>query len=783
MKISSQRRLLGTLLFGILAAFAASGWAYADPPSRVARLAATRGAVSFSPGGENDWVRASVNRPLITGDRLWADAASRAELQLGGTAIRIGETTSVKLLSIDDRFAQLQLSQGSLNLRIWRLERGQTFEVDTPNLAYSIRRPGSYRIQVDADGTSTTVAVRSGEAEVYGEGRAFLIGQDQSFRFFGTGLRDYDNLAIARPDDFDRWSAERDRRWERSVSARYVAPDLIGYEDLDEYGTWRAIAGYGNVWTPTRVAADWAPYRDGHWAWVAPWGWTWVDDTPWGFAPSHYGRWAHIDGAWGWVPGPITARPVYAPALVAFVGGSNFRLAVSSGNVGAVAWFALGPRDVYRPSYAVSPEYFSSINTSNTVINTTNITNVYNNTNVTKVVYVNQQVQGAVVAVPTAAFVQSRPVAKESVRVSQERAASTPVVALAPIAPVKASVIGVATPSAKPPEAVLVRPVLAKTAPPPEPASFAAKQSALAANPGKPLDPAAMAAAKPATPLAAPAIKVVTAPAQTGSLPRPQSSAAQETPRPNVALAPASPGETATLRPATVAPPPAVQAARAALAAASVTAPRNLPRPLAEAEPTPVRPAAAQRPEPPKPVPPAVATAVGPPAGAVSAPSPGFARPPEGVRGNLGAARRFLMRPTEEPRAPRAPVIETFSRNVPRAPPQEEHAPRAPAAAPRPPEASRPVAFVAPMAPPGRAAQTPQVRPTQALEVRPPAPASVQRPRVAGSAVPAQAARPAAPVSEPHDPRPRPEAGRAPERRDIPGDPKKRTEEERSHQS
>src|SRR5664279_5923051 len=71
---------------------------------------------------------------------------------------------------------------------------------------------------------------------------------------------------------------------------------------------------YGNVWMPTSVQSGWAPYHNGHWVWVAPWGWTWVDDAPWGYAPFHYGRWVSLRGNWGWVPGPINYQPVYAPA-------------------------------------------------------------------------------------------------------------------------------------------------------------------------------------------------------------------------------------------------------------------------------------------------------------------------------------------------------------------------------------------------------------------------------------------------------------------------------------
>src|SRR5262249_43627032 len=159
------------------------------------------------------------------------------------------------------------------------------------------------------------------------------VNAGQGYRFVGTGLRDYTPVDIARTDDFDRWCSDRNHHVERSVSARHVSPYVVGYEDLDTYGTWHTAPGYGYVWAPTNVVAGWAPYRDGHWAWIEPWGWTWIDDAPWGFAVSHYGRWAYVGSSWAWVPGPIAARPVYAPALVAFVGGANFALSISSGNV------------------------------------------------------------------------------------------------------------------------------------------------------------------------------------------------------------------------------------------------------------------------------------------------------------------------------------------------------------------------------------------------------------------------------------------------------------------
>ncbi len=486
-----------------------SGWAYADPPSRVGRLGYMTGAVSFSPAGENDWVRATINRPLTTGDRLWTDVGARTEIQVGGAMIRMNAGTSVSVLNLDNRIVQLQLTQGTLNVRVRRLGSNHVFEVDTPNLAFTLRQPGEYRITVDPDGNATTIIVRKGQGEAYGEGAAYVLDSRQPYRFTGTGLREYQYVNAPRLDEFDRWSSERDRRYDNSGSARYVSQDVIGYQDLDAYGIWRVDAAYGNVWVPNRVAAGWAPYRDGHWAWVDPWGWTWVDDAPWGFAVSHYGRWTNLRGTWGWVPGPVRTQAYYAPALVAFVGGSNFQLTISSGNVGGVAWFPLGPREVYQPSYPASRSYFENINRSNTVINSTVINNYYNNSNVTNIVYANRDVSGAIIAVPTTAFVQSQPVSRAAVRVTREMVASAPVAVIPPIAPTERSVRGAAGPSDRPPPRVFERPIVARTAPPAAHLGFAAQQQQLTAKPGKPLDDAERKELKPAATVSAPAVKVV----------------------------------------------------------------------------------------------------------------------------------------------------------------------------------------------------------------------------------------------------------------------------------
>ncbi len=468
----------------------------ADPPTRVARLNYLSGEVSFQPGGVDDWVEAPLNRPLTGGDHIWTEDRARAELHIGSTAIRAGGATGLSFLNLDDRTVQIRLSQGSLQIHLRRLGEDETFEVDTPNLAFSLLRPGTYRIDVNPNGDSTLVTVRGGEGEGTGGGQAFPIHVRQQARVSGMDSMSFDLMDAPAPDAWDNWCQSRDRREEQAQSARYVSREVIGYEDLDEYGAWRQAPEYGMVWYPRTVPAGWAPYHNGHWAWVDPWGWTWVDDAPWGFAPFHYGRWAYVSGSWGWIPGPVVARPVYAPALVAWVGGAHFSLSVSvGGGRGGVAWFPLGPGDVYVPAYRTSPRYFSNVNTSNTTVNNVNITKIYNTTvvNNTTVInnntYVNRGAPGAVTAVPQDSFVRSRPVAQAAVALPAN-VQTAPVSYAAQVAPVRQSVLGAnapAAPAGRPPQQVMNREVVAKAVPPARPVPFAMKQEALQANPGRPL--------------------------------------------------------------------------------------------------------------------------------------------------------------------------------------------------------------------------------------------------------------------------------------------------------
>src|SRR6266566_2010560 len=477
----TMRKHTSFFLFLILAvsflyAFSTAALADDDPPGRVARLNYMQGSVSFQPGGETDWVQANPNRPLTTGDNLWTDRNSRGELHIGSTAIRLSSETGISFLNLDDRTVQIQLAQGSLSVHIRRLDGGDAFEVDTPNLAFTVERPGEYRFDVDPNGQTTNLTVREGEGEATGGGSNFHMDSGENANVSGTDSLTFDVGRAEGPDGFDDWSRSRDAREEHARSAQYVSRDVIGYEDLDEYGEWRSVPDYGSVWFPRHVATGWAPYRFGHWVWIAPWGWTWVEDEPWGFAPFHYGRWAEVSEGWCWVPGPVVVRPVYAPALVAFVGGPRFNLSISvGGGGGGVAWFPLGPREVYVPTYRASPRYVQNVN----------VTNVYNNVNVHNVTYMHQTNVGAVTAVSHETFVNARPVGAATVRVNERQLRAAEVQRGVAVAPVRQSIVGAGGSAAvRPSEAVMRRQVVVKESPAAPRVSYERQQQVLSAQPG-----------------------------------------------------------------------------------------------------------------------------------------------------------------------------------------------------------------------------------------------------------------------------------------------------------
>ena len=478
----------GLLAVALLAAFAARAQDAADPPARAARLSVAEGSVSLQPAGLQDWTAAGVNRPLTTGDRLWTEQGSRAEIDLGAAVVRLGAQTGFAFLNLDDSATQMQLSAGTLVVRVRDLQANQLYEIDTPNLAVTLVQPGEYRVEVNGSGDTTRVKVTEGAAEASGGGQLLVINAQQMASFTGAQSLNVQSAWVGDSDDFDLWSAARERSLEDSSSREYVAEDLPGTQDLDDNGRWESTPEYGYVWIPTLVVVGWVPYRFGHWCWIAPWGWTWVDDARWGYAPFHYGRWVRRNSNWAWVPGPRRAHPVYAPALVGWVHGPGIGGSVAFGS--NVGWFPLGPREVYEPPYRVSPGYARNVNQSNTLIINPGVIGDTAPGAVPRR-YVNNTA-AAVTSVTQDVFISGQRVGGHALRVAPAVLVGTAVAASAPaIAPVRQSVLG---PNAgrgtpRPPPLLANRPVVALTEPPRRVAPFERQLEAVQANGGRPLAP------------------------------------------------------------------------------------------------------------------------------------------------------------------------------------------------------------------------------------------------------------------------------------------------------
>jgi len=472
-----------------------------DPPGRVARLQYTSGEVSMQPGGVNDWVAAGLNRPLTTSDRVWTDKDSRAELNVGDGFIRMASETSVTLTNVSDSTVQIELDQGTLEVTVKHLEKGEIYEVDTPNYAFTVMKTGVYKFDVFPHGDESWVTVRSGYGEATGKGPAVRVNSGQQVRFRNDQTLQNTAISAPVPDGFEDWAQVRDKRLANSLSARYVSPGVIGYQDLDAYGTWQTAAPYGAIWVPTSVPVGWAPYRYGSWAWIAPWGWTWVDDAPWGFAPFHYGRWVYWNSAWAWAPGPLGYwNPYYAPALVGWIGGPGFGVGFGWGwgggwGVGVgFGWFPLGWGAPYYPRYCgwgyggwyhgggwVSNGYLRNVNVTNmNITNINNITNNYNNHNLVGP-NVNRNIPGAVTAASKSAFTSGAAINKVGVTVPKSALGSGTLMHNADVSPTRQSVLGgTAAARSVPPASATNRSVVTRATPPAGPARFGGSQSSVA---------------------------------------------------------------------------------------------------------------------------------------------------------------------------------------------------------------------------------------------------------------------------------------------------------------
>jgi len=305
-------RFLAQSLVALVFLACAPAFAEEQPPARVGRVSAISGTLAFYGPGETEWSAAKVNYPVATGGWFATDPQSRAEIRIGAETIDMVGDTQLDITDLRDRATQIGVAQGRVDLNLRRLATDETAEVDIPRGSVSLLQPGVYDIETGTPDQPTRIAVFEGSARFVGGGADLVVKAGDAVVLNGSDTVSA-TVERATADAFVKWCRSRDYHENKLAAPYHVSPAMTGFEELDAHGGWDTVPNYGAVWHPSSVPADWAPYRDGQWVWVEPWGWTWVDAEPWGFAPFHYGRWARIDDRWGWVPGNFVPRPVYAP--------------------------------------------------------------------------------------------------------------------------------------------------------------------------------------------------------------------------------------------------------------------------------------------------------------------------------------------------------------------------------------------------------------------------------------------------------------------------------------
>jgi len=329
-----------------------TGEAPAQTDQGVARISLIHGDVSTQRGDSGDWSAATLNQPVMTGDKVSTADGARSELQLDfANVLRLGANTKANIANLTHKNIQIQIGQGIANYTVSKDSEAEP-EIDTPNVSiHPSHHDGVFRIEVRPDG-DTIVIVRQGEAQIATpQGSTEIQAGDMATVRGDIKSAQYKIAAAPDRDDWDQWNSDRDHMIRDANSWRHTNRRETGAQDLDAYGQWRNVPDYGDVWYPNE-SGDWAPYRDGNWVYEPYYGWTWVGYEPWGWAPYHYGRWLWYGGGWGWWPGPIYAGydPFWAPAYVSFWGwGGGFGFGFGWGGWGGFGWLPLGPCDWFHP--------------------------------------------------------------------------------------------------------------------------------------------------------------------------------------------------------------------------------------------------------------------------------------------------------------------------------------------------------------------------------------------------------------------------------------------------
>jgi hypothetical protein len=319
-----SNRSLGKWLalgLGLILAFAATA-ALAESHVRIVRLSEIQGAVEIDRNTGQGFEKASANMPVAEGMKLAAMADGRAEVELeDGSTVRITPNTQVVFtkLSLQDSGAKVStvaLIQGLAYVDYTNKHKDDVFTFLFKDEKVHPERAVHFRVNlVEAE---AVLAVLNGELKVEGASGEVEVSKNRSVTFDLAANNQFTLAKEIEEEPFDRWDKEQSKYQQEYASRGSYRDYPYGYgvSDLNYYGAYNNIPGYGWMWQPYFAGVGWDPFMDGSWMYYPGFGYTWVSAYPWGWMPYRYGSWHFVPSyGWMWQPGGFGGGWYTVPAV------------------------------------------------------------------------------------------------------------------------------------------------------------------------------------------------------------------------------------------------------------------------------------------------------------------------------------------------------------------------------------------------------------------------------------------------------------------------------------
>jgi hypothetical protein len=296
---------------------------FADSQVRIVRLSDIDGDVQIDHG--TGYEKALRNSPITQGVRLWTKDSALAEVEFeNGTTMRLAPGTILEFpdLSLRDSGAKVsvvELKQGIAYFNINK-QKDDEFRVSLGQEQATFRK--SARVRMALNDGKADVAVTKGDLQLEGPSGEVKVAKDQTLKL-DVGANTYEIAKGVDADQYDNWNKQESDYQTQYSRTGGSFPYAYGVSDLNYYGNYFFLPGYGYVWQPSFANANWDPFSNGSWVWYPRFGYTWVSDYQWGWMPYRYGNWIFANGwGWCWQPGGFTGwntTPIITSAPSGFV--------------------------------------------------------------------------------------------------------------------------------------------------------------------------------------------------------------------------------------------------------------------------------------------------------------------------------------------------------------------------------------------------------------------------------------------------------------------------------